>query len=181
MVYGRSADNDVTWLLVMKKFWVQIIFLTLIILGSLSVFYNPKLLSSYLPIGQQSAIKQIKIDETVLDIEVADNSGSRSRGLSGRESLATGSGMLFVFPKESKYQFWMKGMKISLDLIFIRKGKVVDLMRNVLPPPPGQKDAALTVYEPIVPIDMMLEVNSGFIDAHSIRIGSQIFLVGANN
>ena len=68
-------------------------------------------------------------------------------------------------------------MKFSLDLIFIRKGRVVDLLRNVLPPTPGQKDSELSIYAPIVPIDMMLEVNSGFIDARGIRIGSQIFLI----
>ena len=161
----------------MKKFWIQITFLTLVIIGSLAAFYNPRLLGPYLPTGQQSNIKQIKIDDNVINVEVADSSDSRSRGLGGRASLASDSGMFFVFPKEGKYQFWMKGMKFSLDLIFIRKGRVVDLLRNVLPPTPGQKDSELSIYAPIVPIDMMLEVNSGFIDARGIRIGSQIFLI----
>ncbi len=151
----------------------------LVILGSIFVLYNPQVLGGVTPIFQQarSTAHQIKIGNIYLNIEIADTPELRSKGLGGRDSLPADSGMLFVFPKESKYQFWMRGMKFPLDFIFIRQGKVVDLLRNVQPPLDGQKDSTLPIYAPVVPVDMMLEVNTGFIDTNGIRVGDQVFLV----
>lgn len=165
----------------MKQFWIQVIFLVIIIFGSLAVFYNPQLLGGILPLTQTQNLRQLKINNTVINVEIADTPDSRSRGLGGRESLASDSGMLFIFPKEGKYQFWMKGMKIPIDFVFIRQGRVVDLLRNVQPPQPNQKDSTLPIYAPIVPVDMMLEVSSGFIDSHNIRVANEIFLVQQEN
>jgi uncharacterized membrane protein (UPF0127 family) len=41
------------------------------------------------------------------------------RGLSGRESLATGTGMLFIFPTLSQQSMWMPDMKFPLDVVWL--------------------------------------------------------------
>ena len=162
----------------MKKFGIQIVILLVIIFGALYLFYNSSLLAPFLPGNFPSpAVSQIKVGNVVIKVEIADTAAKRAQGLSGRDNLASDSGMLFVFPIVKQHQFWMKGMKFSLDFIFIRDGKVVDLMRKVPPPQPNQQDNTLTVYEPVVPIDMMLEVNSGFVDASNIKVGDQVLLV----
>lgn len=148
-----------------------------IILGSFYLFANMQILETLIPLQTQNFGTQVKIKDTILNVEVADTPGKRSKGLSGRESLATGSGMLFVFPEEKKYQFWMKEMKFPIDFIFIKDGKVVDLLNNASPPNPNQKAETLPIYQPIVPINMMLEVNAGFIQANSIKVGDLVFLV----
>ena len=71
----------------------------------------------------------------------------------------------------------MKGMNFPLDFIFIRDGKVVDIIPNVQPPLPNQPDSNLPVYEPTVSINMMLEVSAGFVAAHSIKLGDQVYLI----
>lgn len=164
----------------MKKFWIQIGVLLIVVFGALYVSFNQEFLSSVLPakgLNSNLTQKQIMVGDTVVNIEVADTAAKRAQGLSGRESLASGSGMLFVFESSKKYQFWMKGMKFPLDFVFIREGKVADLIRNVPPPLPNQADSTLNVYEPVAQIDMMLEVNAGFIDANNIKIGNQVFNV----
>lgn len=162
----------------MKKFWIQFTILTLVVLAALYVFYNPDTLGFLTPNRPQTLNQTLlKIGDTVVNTEVADTPDKRGKGLGNRESIASDSGMLFIFESSKKYQFWMKGLKFPLDFIFIRDGKVVDLLRNIDPPTSGQDDSALPVYEPVVPIDMTLEVNKGFIDAHNIRIGDTVFLM----
>lgn len=144
---------------------------------ALFLTYHQDLLAPYVPVSQNYATQQIKIGETLIPVEVADSAAKRSRGLGGRDNLAENSGMLFVFPQRGQPRFWMKGMKFPLDLIFIQDGKVVDLLKDVPAPAPGQKDTDLSVYEPTQAIDMVLEVNAGFIARHNISVGDTIYTV----
>lgn len=161
----------------MKKFWIQIFLLCLIILGGFYLFENASLYEQFLPQNQNLKQQQLKIGESIINIEVADTSGERSKGLSGRESLASSSGMLFVYPESKQYRFWMKDMKFNIDIIFIDNGKVEDFIKDVSAPNPGQKDQDLPVYQPQKPIDMVLEVNSGFVDRQQIKIGDTVYLI----
>lgn len=66
--------------------------------------------------------------------EVADSLSERVRGLSGRESLAPNSGMLFIFEKTEKPAFWMKDTLITLDILWIDSNKeIVQIERNAEP------------------------------------------------
>lgn len=160
----------------MKNFWIQIGVLVIFILAAMYFSFTPGGLSNIIPINQQFEQKSLQIGGTTIKIEVAQTPSERSQGLGGRDSLASDSGMLFIFPENKKYQFWMKGMKFPLDFVFIRDAKVVDLLKNAPPPSLGQKDSDMTVYEPVVPIGMVLEVNANFIDTHDIRVGDTVYL-----
>ncbi|MDO8638651.1 MAG: DUF192 domain-containing protein [Candidatus Daviesbacteria bacterium] len=162
----------------MKKFFMQIIVLVIFILGGLYLTMNQGIWQAYLPGGIiNPPTNQIKIGETLLNVEIADTQGERSKGLSGRETLASSSGMLFIFPEPKKYQFWMKEMKFPLDMIFIKDGKVVDFLTSVPVAENGISDANLPRYQPTVPIDMLLEVNAGFIQSNNILKGETVFLI----
>lgn len=138
---------------------------------------NQNIWKNYFPGATHSPTNQLKIGEALLNIEVADTQGERNKGLSGREKLASDSGMLFIFETPKKYQFWMKGMKFPLDMIFIREGKVVDFLTQVPMAENGLTDANLPRYQPTVPIDMLLEVNDGFIQSQNILKGEAVFLI----
>jgi uncharacterized membrane protein (UPF0127 family) len=45
----------------------------------------------------------------------------REKGLSGRDSLPEGEGMLFVLPSTQPVSFWMKDTKFDLDMVFINE------------------------------------------------------------
>jgi uncharacterized membrane protein (UPF0127 family) len=82
--------------------------------------------------------------------------------------------MFFIMEQRAKPTFWMKGMLIPLDFIWIDGSQVVDILQNVQPPVSGQSDASLQLYSPTVEIDRVLEVNAGFVALHGIKIGDKI-------
>lgn len=160
----------------MKKFALQAIILIVVIFGGL--LYASQRVPGFTPPKPKPVItaKEMVVDNITINVEVADTAEKRQLGLGGREFLASDSGMLFSYDKPDKYPFWMKGMKIPLDFIWIRDQKVVDLLKNVQPPQSRIKDKDLPLYAPNQPIDQILEVNSGFIDAHNIQVGDYAVL-----
>ena len=71
----------------------------------------------------------------------------------------------------------MKGVLLPLDFIFIKDGRVVDLLKNIPIPNQDQKDSDLPIYEPITVVDMLLEVNSGFITQNNIKVADVVSLI----
>ena len=158
----------------MKKFLVQTILL-IIVIGAAIVFFQSGSSSLGIPfLPQQSVQRELTINEKKLQVEIADTQGKRSKGLGGRESLGEGKGMLFIFPKADKYPFWMKGLNFPLDFIWINGDKVVDILPNVSPPSPGQPDESLTIYQPRVEIDKVLEINGGTAEKLGIKFDDTV-------
>lgn len=173
----------------MKKFWVQIITLTLVIFIALMVSYNPVSVNRIVallggtatsqPGGEQKFLKIVDASgnlKTKINIEIAESNEAKKKGLGGRQSLATDSGMLFVFSKPDRYRFWMKGLSFPLDFIWISGDKIVDIFLNAKAPEVGLADNALTIYTSNQPVDKVLEVNAGFARGNNIQIGDLIQL-----
>ncbi len=156
----------------MKKFTIQFIILLVLIAGALYVYKSQTVSIPFVP--QQAKTEQVIIGDTKVKIEVADTQEKRNKGLGGKETLASDSGMFFIFDREDKYPFWMKGLKFPLDFIWIKGGQVVDITENVPAPLPGQKDADLPIYSSKEPVDRVLEVTGGFIKANNIKIGDTV-------
>ncbi len=111
---------------------------------------------------------QVCSTEVCVDADVVSNAGALMRGLQGKDGLAPNRGMLFVFPKEELYRFWMKDMKFALDILWLDgKGTIVDLREHV-PPCAAQP---CPVYAPVHEARYVLEVNQGFIRAHGWKRG----------
>lgn len=110
----------------------------------------------------------LRVGQSGVAVEVRDTEEGRSQGLSGREKLAEGEGMLFVFDQPGIYGFWMKGMKFPLDFVWIQGDEVVDLTENV--------SVGATDLKPKEPVDKVLEVNSGWVKQNNVRVGDKIKL-----
>ncbi len=94
----------------------------------------------------------------------------------GRDSLDNDQGMLFIFPGETSPSFWMLGMLIPLDIVWIDGGlNVVGVTANV---PPHSGSSSPTLYLPPQPVRYVLEVNAGIADELGIGPGSVVELVG---
>lgn len=162
----------------MKKFALQAILLMIIIGGALYLYRSGGSGLSNVPFfPQPTTLKSLQIGSATLKVEIADTQEKRAKGLGGRESLASGSGMLFIFSAPSKYSFWMKGLSFPLDFIWIRGDKVVNVLQNVPPPTPNQADASLPTYQSDVDIDKVLEVNAGTIQRLNIKAGDTAKLI----
>lgn len=108
-----------------------------------------------------------------LTIEVARTKAERIRGLAGRKALGPDRGMLFVYPNPKPRSFWMKGMRMSIDLIWIAGQEVIGVAVKLTPPRPGDK--VITVTSP-GPVDLVLEVEAGWVRAKGIRPGARLTL-----
>ena len=166
-----------------KKFFLQIILLSVVALVSVALALNKPVLDKIISfvirrdISKFEVTSKLKINNLILDIEVADTQVERQNGLANRESLGANQGMLFIFEKEDKYRFWMKGLTFPLDFIWIKDRQIVDLRENVPAPGPNQSDETLEVLIPKEKIDMVLEVNAGFIREHNTKIGDKVEFV----
>ncbi len=79
-----------------------------------------------------------------LTVDVVDEPLTRQRGLMFRAKLAKDYGMLFVFPREGEYPFWMKNTWVSLDIVYIGADKRITAVRErVNASPADAPDAAV--------------------------------------
>lgn len=121
----------------------------------------------------------VKIGGKTLEVDIADTPEKREKGLSGKTDLSGDRGMLFIFESADKNRgFWMKGMLIPLDLIWIKGGLVVKIDENVEPPKAGTPDASLPIYMPGQAVDQVLEVRGGYSNANGISVGSKVEIPG---
>ena len=106
-----------------------------------------------------------------LRIEYATTTVARELGLSGRENIPDDYGMLFVFPKDDRYGFWMKGMLVPLDIFWLDdKGQVVYMATDVA------TSSYPDVFYPSLPARYVLETVAGFAREHFIATGTPLLL-----
>jgi hypothetical protein len=76
-------------------------------------------------VNKSYATATIYASKGMIIAEIANTPAKRELGLSNRTSLATNTGILFIFPNSGEYDFWMKDMNFPLDIVWIRPNKVV--------------------------------------------------------
>ena len=143
------------------------------IIGVLNIPSDAKLGSVEFPMGT------IKIDDEILQVQIADNNSLRIRGLMFQEELPYDQGMLFVFDKPDNRSMWMLNMQFPIDIIwFDVSGNVTNIEKNVLP--------CLTTIEVVTCREngvsgdnakYVLEVTAGFVDKFNISNKSIIDLI----
>jgi uncharacterized membrane protein (UPF0127 family) len=114
-------------------------------------------------------VVRVRVGRLTVKARVAADVASRARGLGGVRRLDPGWGMLFVFRRPEGMVFWMKGMLIPIDIIFIRGGRVVKVFLKV--PPPGPAGRVVTTGRPVI-ADTVLEVGAG--SAAGVRLGDPV-------
>lgn len=103
---------------------------------------------------------RVQIQTTTIRAQVADESEEQEQGLSGRDALQEGFGMLFVFdPPEQALTFWMNDMRFAIDMVWISDGTIVEIDRNVPFPLLGEDPERRTAPSGVA-IGEVLEVNA---------------------
>jgi uncharacterized membrane protein (UPF0127 family) len=113
---------------------------------------------------------EVRFKNAVIPVELAQTNQQRSHGLSFRDSLRPGEGMLFVFPYPDRHTFWMKDMRFPLDIIWIAHNSIVDIKTNL---PPGAGDMPPT-YAPTDISEYVLEINAGEAGRYQIKVGDKV-------
>lgn len=115
------------------------------------------------------------IGNNVIKLEVAQTPKEIERGLMGRTALDPNSGMVFLFTPPRGVRFWMYNCFISLDMMFIKDGKIMRICKNV-PPCKSQDPTQCPTYPEgeDVTVSEVIEVNAGYCEAHGIKEGDTV-------
>lgn len=82
-------------------------------------------------VGCAPAVEKVAltIEQERFDVEVARSDAQRARGLMGRTALGPREGMLFVFDRDQRLDFWMKETRIPLSIAFLSaEGKILEIV-----------------------------------------------------
>jgi hypothetical protein len=113
---------------------------------------------------------EIRLGEEVLSVEIATTHETRAKGLMGRESVAEGTGMLFVYPHPQILTFWMKNTLIPLSIAFFDEKKQI---LNIVDMPVAKKGRPLPTYSSSGLALYALEVPQGWFTRHKIGPGAK--------
>ena len=114
----------------------------------------------------------IKINDVLVDVQIADTDVKRNRGLMFQEQLSYDQGMLFVYEISGNYAFWMPNMQFSLDIIwFEENGRVVHIEQDVSPC--NTEPEHCEVYDPGVDALYVFEATAGFVEKFGIDENSR--------
>ena len=141
--------------------------------GILSLPSDVKLESVEFPRGT------VKLDDVVLEVQIADTAPRKTRGLMFQDMLPFDQGMLFVWNESGTHSIWMLNMQFPLDIIWIDgNGTVVHIEKNIQP----CKTAVETVTCPSYKSGSkeskyVLEVTAGFVDKFDISTESKLEII----
>jgi len=138
------------------------------------------LLTCLIPVTAQPIIQSLpitakaKVGGQVIELEVARSALEHQIGLMGRKDLAPNRGMLFIFDPPQFSAFWMRNCLMSLDLIFIRKGKIVNIAENAPPCPDNVLPEKCPTYPAKGQIDQVLDLKAGQAKALKLKANDPI-------
>jgi uncharacterized protein len=116
-------------------------------------------------------------DGWVVRVEIANDDDLRAQGLMFRDHLEPGAGMLFFFPEDGEYAFWMKNTRIPLDMIWIDADRRVAAVKFEVPP---CKADPCPSYPPNARARYVLEVAGGVARQHGLKAGDVLRFEGTD-
>jgi len=154
------------------------IFIAAVIVGVVGLATLPSLPSEIKLESVEFPMGIIKVDDVLLQVQIADTEPRRVRGLMFQDQLPYDQGMIFVFPQSGLYSIWMLNMQFPLDMIwFDQDGKVVHIETDV---PPCKNALEITTCQSIIPEGesvYVLEVTSGFVEQNNITKDSILSII----
>lgn len=121
-----------------------------------------------------SGILHAKGGRYSLTLEVASTSRQRRNGLMKRDTLASNSGMLFVYDEEQAgdHTFWMYQTRIPLDIAFLNHEGEIQSIFSMAPCTTDKE--ACPQYPAGARFWMAVEVNAGYFNEHGIAVGDRL-------
>jgi uncharacterized protein len=111
-----------------------------------------------------------KLGDRTFELEVAKTHSQQALGLMYRTFLPSNRGMLFPFTPPQPVQFWMKHCRLSLDMIFLRQGKVIAISANT----PSCTTDPCPVYGPNELTDQVIEIRGNQAASIGLKVGDPV-------
>lgn len=101
------------------------------------------------PYATNAKTTRVNVGGKVFTLELATDTASRVRGLSGRTSIAEDGGMLFVFPdsQAGSHEFIMRDCPIPIDIIFLDRSRRVTAVHAMKVEEPRRDGEDAMAYE----------------------------------
>lgn len=147
----------------------------IVLMLGLAVFFR----GSFLAGSGKMAI--VLPDGTRVDAAVADTMSEQVKGLSGVDALPKNTGMLFVYDEKDRYEFWMRGMLIPIDMVWLEDDVIVDITPEVPIPAMNTPWSELPTYAPKVPCNRVLELQAGMAEEHGLQPGQRVRYLSDTN
>jgi len=113
----------------------------------------------------------IQVAGRSITVSIADTQSTRKRGLSGRTGLGPDEGMLFIFPEDDWYAFWMKDMRFAIDIVWLSSdGTVITIAPSVSPKTYPHS------FIPSAPARYVVELPAGFAREYNLKMGDKVQL-----
>ena len=120
-------------------------------------------------------IKYVSLGGTKISVELALTNEDKAKGLSGRETLAEDTGMLFVFDYPSIHPFWMKDMNFPIDMIWIDENGIIVYIEHGARP-----ESFPELFGSNIESKYVLEVVAGFSKKHQLKTGDKVTFLDSN-
>jgi len=114
---------------------------------------------------------EVKIKSHIVTAKVVSKPEEQTRGYMFKPAIADNEAMLFVYPRDDIYSFWMKNTKFALDIIWLDADKkAVHIKENFLP---CVKDPC-PVENPGQKARYVLEVKNGTVKKTALKLGDRV-------
>ena len=144
-----------------RKWLPWIVSISVLIVGSLYLWVLPE--------TRSTTSITFENGQTV-EAMISDDDAERAQGLAGVEKLTDEEGMLFLHDDREIRSYWMKGMVIPIDIIWIDGEEIVGVVEEVQ----VELSDDLTTYQSNAPSNRVLEVRAGFIREYGVRVGDRL-------
>lgn len=111
----------------------------------------------------------------LFQVETVVSPAALAAGLSFRDPLPDGYGMLFVFPELKVRSMWMPDMKFPLDVVWLDDELRVTYVNYHCPPCPSRDNCP--PYSSVYPAAYAIEMKSGEAGIYGFVTGVQLSVV----
>lgn len=107
-------------------------------------------------------------DAHEFNVELAESSEQKSRGLMFRREMAENEGMIFLHRRDRVLTMWMANTFLPLDMLFIeRNGRIARIQANTIP-------QSREVISSRKRVRAVLELNAGAARKFGISVGDKV-------
>ena len=120
----------------------------------------------------------IKIDNSVINVEIAESDAERQRWLTFREDkFQPNSAMILVYPKLDYHELWLINIVYNLDIMwFDENGNLVYMIKNAKPCE-NILDPQKCTFKTTIPSKYIVVSSSGFIKENNITNISKLSII----
>jgi hypothetical protein len=125
--------------------------------------------------SKNSQVVPVVLDEKLtIYCEIADTPEKLTQGFMFRKKLHKTQGMLFIFPYNNNWSFWMKNTFIPLDIIWLNENKEVVYIQHDAPPCTQKLNCKQYFPPASIKAKYVLEITAGLTTEHKLSIYKQL-------